>query len=234
MRRERTTARYAPVVKRRPQQEWGETIPAVLYRDDLVTLYGLFGEVCERVQIELGGWELDSLDDLDKVDVAEARDLRIIGWGSGPPNVILYGSRYGFYVYLPDSADTKLLGLRTAVERVLESRKVRPTAGLTPAPLFWSSAAVALVGEIGGFPYRTAAVAFAIALGALGFVALGLRAWTFVRRSGMVYLRASSAEVGGLRVNRDVLLALFGSVSAAVAILLVTLVAYYVFGLRLP
>ena len=221
-------------MKRKPKQEWGETVPAVLYRDDLETLFGLFGEVCERVRMELGGLQLDSLDDLAGVDITEARDLQLIGWGPSGPSIILLGSRYGFYVYLPDSSDMKMLGLREAVGRVLNGRKVRPLVRVSPSALFWSATIVAIVGGMAGFPYRGAALALAIGLAIAGLVVIGIRAWAFVRQTGMVYLRPSSTQVVGIRISRDVALVLLGAVASAVVTLLLGVAAYYVFGLRMP
>ena len=224
---------YARRVKRRPKQEWGETIPAVLYADDLATLYGLFHEACERVIVEVGGWDLDSLDDLDKVGVSEARDLRMIGFGPGAPTVILYATRAGFYVYLPDSTSTPLLGLKTAVERLLMDRRVRVAGGISATPFLWASLICAFLSSIAGFPRTVLSAASLVLLGA-GFTIGGFHVWVLLRRAGTVYMRPSTASVAGWHVNRDVLLVVLGSVLSAVVLLVVTLVATYVFGVRLP
>jgi hypothetical protein len=221
-------------MKRKAKKEWGDTIPAVLYRDDLEALFGLFGEVCERVKMELGGFELDSPDDLAAVDVPEARDLSVIGTvADGGPSAVLVGSRYGFYVYLSDGSDLRLLGLREAIERLLKSRTVRPALGMSPSALFWSGTIVAIVGGISGFPYRAAAIALALGLMAAGLVVVVTRAWAFLRRAGVVYLRPSSTAVAGIRISRDVALVLLGAVASAVVALLLGVLAYWV-GLRTP
>lgn len=219
-------------MKRKATKEWGETTPAVLYRDDLETLFRLFGEVCERVKMELGGLELDSPDNLAAIDIPEARDLQVIGSITDGPSAVLVGSRYGFYVYLSDATDMRMLGLREAIERLLKSRAVRPALGVSPSALFWSGTIVAIVGGINGFPYRTAALALALGLAVAGLVVVATRAWAFVRRAGVVYLRPSSTEVAGFRISRDVALVLFGAVVTAVVTLLVGVVAYG-FGLRM-
>lgn len=222
-------------MKRKPTGEWGETIPAALYMDDVATIHGLFREVCDRVHMEVGGWELDSPDDLSKIDAREARDLRIIGSpADAAPAVILYGSRYGFHVYLPDSGNTAMLGLKAAVERVLKARRVRAVGGLTPTPVFMIGVLVGIVGSLNGFPYRTTAAVLAIALLVAGWVIGVVRLWTVVRRAGVVYMRPSSTEVGGLKVSRDVALVLLGSLTGAIFTLIVGLTAKYVFGLTLP
>lgn len=220
-------------MKRRPKQEWGETVPAVLYEDDLATLWGLFHEVCERVTVEIGGWDLDSLDDLYKIGVSEARDLHMIGFGPGAPTVILYATRAGFYVYLPDSTSTPLLGLKTAVERLLTARRVRVAGGISATPFLWAGTICAILSWISGFP-RTVLATASLALLVTGFVIAGLRAWALLRRAGTVYLRPSTASVAGWHVSRDVLLVVLGSVLSAVVLLVVTLVATYVFEVRLP
>lgn len=228
-------ARILQGVKRIAKGEWSRTIPAVLYSDDLVTLWGLFAETYDRVSMRLGGWEIDAVDEIEKIDVKQARDLSLIGSTTGQPSAVLTSNTGGFYMYLTDgTANTRVLGLKAAVERLLDTRQVGVAMRVSPTPLFVIGTIIAWLGPGRSSPWWALTLSVSIGFMIAGLVVIGMRAWALLRRTGTVYLRPSSAEEGGVKRSRDVMLILFRDISAAVVLLVVTLIAYYIFNVRLP
>lgn len=109
--------------KRVKRGEYWTSGPAVLYLDDVETIYGLCTQASSTANLRLDGYELGSPADAAQLEVEETRDLKV---SISAPFAHIEPSWSGFGIWVSDAEDLVLVGLtRGCSERSEEASPFR-------------------------------------------------------------------------------------------------------------
>lgn len=191
--------------------------PAVLYRDDIERIYGLFRQVSDGVTIRLAGYQLDSPADAALVErVAETRDVEIT---SANPYCSFGVVAHSFWFYVADRENLVLLGLRDAITQVVAKRRLWTLSlrqVMVPLWLFIIASWLTLLLPKNDPLYVAGSlVSFAGIAVFLGIGAIAYR--NRFRRDGRVILRDSDSKLSFRQAHHEALLVLLGSVLGLVS-----------------
>ena len=98
--------------------------PLILYKDDLRDLYGLIeaNSQSENHTFEIGDYEIENLEDLDKLEVNKTRDLSITLL---TPSLVLSLSKSDATLTI-FSQDSNSVGLKSIIQDFLQSKERKP------------------------------------------------------------------------------------------------------------
>lgn len=213
-----------PTLIRVPKGAWWISEPAVLYLDDVDAIHRAFQDASSGVTLQLGGYELASIEQASHLNATETADLRI---ESHRPYATFEAAVWDFRLYISDANDLVQVGLRDRVREIVKKRRIwspkligRFHLFLVPPLLLWfipRNTPLAL--------FRAALVlALACLIAFVLSAIVGFR--NGFRRSGKVMLRDSRSKRSFRKENRDLMLVLWGIVGTLVTTILAGVILY--------
>lgn len=206
--------------------KWWDLGTAMLYRDDVEKIYGLFEGLHDTVTLRVGGYELTSLADIAQVPSTVTKDLKISFMH--PPTYASFEAdtvrRGHFGYYVADQDDLALVGLCEAVRRIVDKRRLWPHRLLPYYLLILPPFLNLLV------PRHTPLDWLLTAASLIGFLIFGVVIAMDIRneltRAGTVVLRDSTSKQSFSQAHHDLLFALLGSVLTLAVTIVGTVAAY--------
>jgi hypothetical protein len=93
--------------------------PTLLDKQDIKELIEVFKTEFENPEVIIENYELENVDEINTFPVAEAHEFKIEG---RPPYCYLEGRSYLLRLYLSESENTKLLGVKAKIDKILSKK----------------------------------------------------------------------------------------------------------------
>ncbi|MDP3395674.1 MAG: hypothetical protein Q8S57_03250 [Methanoregula sp.] len=183
-------------------------------KEDFIELIEIFKTNCKRVEITVGEYELDSVDDIEKIDLKETSEYHLKGHD---PYITLESIKFKTRLYLSDTQDIIQQGMKGRIEEIFKKKK----SILSFFELSIRNAAIMIVvgfflGQLSKYDLSISII-FGVMFCAFWFYMF----YTSMNKHSIVYLKKSRNDLSYWEKNGD--LAIITFVTTLIAGLLVYL-----------